>query len=155
MDLTDSAIECLTYKLPLGDRTPRYVIYDLHSRVKLKIRAILAFYHSISKINGGAVNMCLQTQRMFRTFQATIYDPTKPIIPWSSSTSRSEGVNNWNKLVKPSGKDFKPFREALNWYLYKEDFLIALRSMNLSHLVDENFVVIDTDLDEAQRQLNL
>ena len=70
--LTDSAIDCLTYEVPLNDRTPRVMIVDLHSRDKLKIRAILAYYHAVSKLNGGAVNMTKEKLQTFRAFQANV-----------------------------------------------------------------------------------
>ena len=150
--LTDSAIECLTYELPLRDGTPRVMVYDLHSRDKLKVRAILAFYHAASKINGGAINMATETLRTFRAFQANVYDPTKPIVPWSSATARSQGIAEWSRNVKPNERAFKPYRDNVNWYSYKEEWDVALKSQNLQHLTDGTFVVVDKDLDDAQRQ---
>jgi len=53
-------------------------------------------------------------------------------------------------LIKPSARDFKPFREANNWIDHKEIFLITLEAQNLAHLVDPTCVVIDADLHKAQ-----
>jgi len=53
-------------------------------------------------------------------------------------------------LVKPSARDFKPYREANNWVDYKEVFMTTLEAQNLTHLVDPSYVVVDVDLHKAQ-----
>jgi len=52
-------------------------------------------------------------------------------------------------LVKPSARDFKPYREANGWVDYKEVFMITLEAQNLTHLVDPSYVVTDEDLHKA------
>jgi len=66
--------------------------------------------------------------------------------------SKNEGLLKWNKLVKPSALDFKPFREANNWVDYKGGFMITLEAQNLTHLVNTSYVVVDPDLDNAQQK---
>jgi len=53
-------------------------------------------------------------------------------------------------LVKPSARDFKPFRDANGWVDWKEVFMITLEAQNLTHLVDPTYVVVDEDLHKAQ-----
>jgi len=66
--------------------------------------------------------------------------------------SKNEGLSNWNKSVKPSAQDFKPFCEANNWVAFKDGFMIALEAQNLTHLVDTSHVVVDPVLNDAQQK---
>jgi len=65
--------------------------------------------------------------------------------------SHNKGLADWNKLVKPSARDFKPFREANGWTDYKEVFTITLEAQNLTHLIDPKHVATDVDLHKAQQ----
>jgi len=65
--------------------------------------------------------------------------------------SNNKGLSDWNKLVKPSARDFKPFREANGWVDNKDVFMIALEAQNLTHLVDSSYVVTDVDSHRAQQ----
>jgi len=66
--------------------------------------------------------------------------------------TNNKGLMDWNKLVKPSARDFKPYRKANNWVDYKEVFMITLEAQNLTHLVDPSYVVVDEDLHQAQQK---
>ena len=66
-------------------------------------------------------------------------------------TSSSKGLQNWNKTIKPNARDFKTYRDSATWIEWKDGFLITLQSQNLMHLIDPNHVIIDQELDEAQR----
>ena len=116
------------------------------------LRALLAFYHHMSHMKKGAVNIAKYSPTAFKEFRKKAYDPSKPIVPWSLMTNTNEGLSNWNKLNRPNAKDFKPFREVSQWYEYKESIQITLESQGLSHLVDDKFAIVDKDLDEAQRK---
>ena len=35
--------------------------------------------------------------------------PTQEIVPWGFVLSKNKSLSNWNKMVKPSARDFKPF----------------------------------------------
>jgi len=72
----------------------------------------------------------------FKNFHNSKDNPAKEIAPWGLAISNNKGLADWNKLVKPSARDFKPYREANNWVDYKEVFMIALEAQNLAHLVD-------------------
>ena len=123
---------------------------DLSMKHKLQLRTLLAYYHYASHAQGGGISITKKSLEDFTLFRATIYDPSKPIVPWTLMTANSEGLANWNKSVKPSAREFKPFRESTNWVDYKESFIVTLESQNLTHLIDEKFSITDPDLDEAQ-----
>jgi len=55
-------------------------------------------------------------------------------------------------MVKPSARDYKPFREANNWVDYKDGFMVTLEAQNLTHLIDPKHHIVDADTDEAQRK---
>jgi len=73
-------------------------------------------------------------------------------IPWGLALSKNEGLSNWNKLVKPSARDFKTFREANNWVDFKDGLIIPLEAQNLTHLVDPSYTIVDPDLHKAQQK---
>jgi len=116
------------------------------------LQAFLAFCHHESHKKRGGVNVLDTTlPAQFKIFRNSEYDPTKEITPWGLAISHNKGLSDWNKLVKPSARDFKPFREANNWVDYKDVFLIALEAQNLTHLVDPSYVVTDVDLHKVQQ----
>jgi len=124
----------------------------LELNFKMILRAFLAFYHHVSHKQRGGVNVLDPTLSVqFKNYRNSEYDPTKEITPWGLAISSNKGLSDWNKLVKPSARDFKPFREANGWVDYKDVFMITLKAQNLTHLVDTSYVVTDMDLHKAQQ----
>jgi len=131
------------------------VLVPLELYFKMILRAFLAFYHHESHKKRGGVNVLDTTLPVqFKIFRNSEYDPTKEITPWGLAISHNKGLADWNKLVKPSARDFKPFREDNNWVDYKDVFLITLEAQNLTHLVDPSYVVTDVDLHKAQHRVS-
>jgi len=129
------------------------VLVPLELNFKMILPAFLAFYHHMSHKKRGGVNV-LNTAlpAQFKNFHNSEHDRTKEITPWGLAISHNKGLADWNKLVKPSARDFKPHREANGWVDYKEAFMIALEAQNLTHLVDPSCVVTDEDLHKAQQK---
>jgi len=127
-------------------------LVPLELNFKRILRALSAFYHHESHKKRGGINILASTVVQFKIFRNTEYDPIKEIIPWGLALSKNEGLSNWNKLVKPSARDFKPFREANNWVDFKDRFMITLGAENLTHLVDTSYVVVDPNLNSAQQK---
>jgi len=148
--LTADAIDKLTYNDPRAGGAET----NLQMAYKLQLRALLSYYHELShkRRDGISINAPSCTLAEFKEFRATSYDPTQPIVPWWKMTTKSEGLSNWNKSIKPNTRDFKPFREMNLWIKYKESFLITLKAQNLTHLVEENPIIHDDDLDSAQQK---
>jgi len=89
------------------------VLVPLEMNHKMMLRALLACYHHLSHKKRGGINVLDPTLPVqFKHFRNTEYDPTKEITPWGLSISHNKGLSDWNKLVKPSARDFKPFRDA-------------------------------------------
>jgi len=127
------------------------VLVPLEMNHKMMLRALLACYHHLSHKKRGGINVLDPTLPVqFKHFRNTEYGPTKEITPWGLSISHNKGLSDWNKLVKPSARDFKPFRDANGWVDWKEVFMITLEAQNLTHLVDPTYVVVDEDLHKAQ-----
>jgi len=143
--MTAAGIDGLQYKKG-GALVP------LELNFKMMLQAFLAFYHHESHKKRGGIDVLDTTLPVqFKVFRNSEYDPTKEITPWGLAVSHNKGLADWNKLVKPSARDFKPFREANNWVDYKDAFLITLEAQNLTHLVDPSYVVTDEDLHKAQQ----
>ena len=119
---------------------------------KMQLRALLDFYHHESAKNHGGINILESTSGQFKQFRNTIHNPTQEIVPWAIRASKNESLSNWNKMVKPSARDYKPFREANNWVDYKDGFLVTLEAQNLTHLIDPKHSIVDAELNEAQRK---
>ena len=130
----------------------RGALVPLELNFKMILRAFLAFYHHQSHKKRGGINILESTPGQFKYFRNSEYDPTKDITPQGLAISNDKGLTDWNKLVKPSTRDFKPYREANNWVDYKEVFMITLEAQNLTHLVDPSYVVVDEDLHKAQQK---
>jgi len=127
-------------------------LVPLELNFKMILRAFLAFCHHQSHKQRGGINVLDAAAGQFSNFCNSEHDPTKDIAPWGLAVSKNQGLTDWNKLVKPSARDFKPYREANNWVDYKEVFMITLEAQNLTHLVDPSYVVIDEDLYKAQQK---
>jgi len=127
-------------------------LVPLELNFKMILRAFIAFYHHMSHKQRGGVDVLDPTlSAQFKTCRNSECGPTKEITPWGLAVSNNKGLSDWNKLVKPSARDFKPFREANGWVDYKDVFVIALEAQNLTHLVDSSYVVTDVDLHKAQQ----
>jgi len=125
-------------------------LVPLELNFKMILRAFLAFYHHMSHKKHGGINVLdITLPVQFKIFRNSEYYPTKEITPWGLAISHNKGLTDWNKLVKPSAQDFKPYREANGWVDYKEVFMITLEAQNLTHLVDPSYVVTDEDLHKA------
>jgi len=124
----------------------------LELNFKMILRAFLAFCHHMSHKQQEGVNILDPTLSVhFKTYRNSECDPTKEITPWGLAVSNNKGLSDWNKLIKPSARDFKSFREANCWVDYKDVFMITLEAQNLTHLVDSSYVVTDVDLHKAQQ----
>jgi len=143
--MTAANIDALQYKKS-GALVP------LELNFKMILRAFLAFYHHQSHKQRGGVNILDATVGQFSNFRNSEHDPSKDIAPWGLAVSNNKGPADWNKLVKPSAQDFKPYRKANNWVDHKEVFMITLEAQNLTHLVDPLCVVVDEDLHKGQQK---
>jgi len=119
-----------------GDLVP------LELNFKMILRAFLAFHHHESHKKCGGINILDATAAQFKNFRNSECNPAKEIAPWGLALSKNEGLSNWNKLVKPSARDFKPFCGANDWVDYKDGFMITLEAQNLTHLVNPTHVVV-------------
>jgi len=130
------------------------VLVPLELNFKMILRAFLAFYHHQSHKKRGGINVLDTTLPVqFKIFRNSEYDPTKEITPWGLAITHNKGLSDLNKLVKPSARDFKPYREANGRVDYKEVIMITLKAQNLTHLVDPSYVVVDEDVHKAQQKL--
>jgi len=127
-------------------------IVPLEMSNKMQLRALLDFFHHESARRHGGINILECTSGQFKQFRNTVYNPTQEIIPWGLRASKNESLSNWNKMVKPSARDYKPFREANNWVEYKDGFVVTLEAQNLTHLIDPMHPIVDAETDEAQRK---
>jgi len=125
-------------------------LVPLKMNLKMLLRALLGFYHYESARRQGGINILESMRGQFKQFRNTVYNPTQEIILWGLAASKNENLSNWNKLVKPSARDYRPFCKANNWVEYKDGFMVTLEAQNLTHLINPTHPVVDEETDEAQ-----
>ena len=91
-------------------------LVPLELNFKMILRAFLAFcHHQSHKQRGGVDVLDTALPVQFKNFRNSECDPTKEIAPWGLAVSYNKGLADWNKLVKPRARDFKPYHEANGW----------------------------------------
>jgi hypothetical protein len=65
--------------------------------------------------------------------------------------STNNDLSAWQKSVKMDAKAYKEYRDEAYWNQYKKHFVNTLDSDALGHLIDEKHVIMNEELDKAQR----
>ncbi len=76
-----------------------------------------------------------------------------PLVKWTQplpSTS-DDLLMQWKRNIKPTMKSFGTFEKAEYFSRFHDSFIRNLKSMDLLHLIDTQFVVLYLQLDEMQR----
>ena len=122
--------------------------------MKRKLIILLAFYQAACRKTGGCINIGGTRLAQFDSYRTGQYDHTRAITNWNTPTapvpSSNDELTAWMKLVRPASKDYKEFRDEVYWIRNKEKILTTLQAQNLSHLVQEGFVVTNPDCDASQ-----
>jgi hypothetical protein len=92
--ITTNEINLLEYDDPAS-----HTHKQLSMASKMKLRAILAYYHNKSFTNGGPISILGATKADYTEFRATRYDPNKAIRPWGVMSTSDEALQEWNKKV--------------------------------------------------------
>ena len=83
------------------------------------------------------------------------YDPEEPIVPWRRRLVKGDRddnrkLENWNKGLRISVKDFPIFKDPIYWNKFRRAFLIAMEACGLLHLLDPNYKITCEPLYKAQ-----
>ena len=125
--------------------------HPLKIAIRRKLKIVLAFYHHCCRKANGPVNISLATKVMYDTFRTSIYDPTKPIIPWTAKLpNEDDDVTMWRRTIKPNRADFKIFKDDVYWTRSKESFVTTVESQGLAHLIDPAHKPSNAELDDIQ-----
>ena len=120
---------------------------------KRLLKAILSFYHTLSRAKGEPYNVGKVKREVFQAFKITEYDPSATIVPRFVKKRKSEDpdIANWKKAIRPAKSDFKDLKDDAHWGLHREHVKTTLKSQGLLHLIDEKFVPSKQDLDKLQQ----
>ena len=146
--LTEEDIDALI--IPASTRnSPAHPLSIINKRI---LRAMLSFYHTLSRDEGEPYNVTKVKKEAFHLFRITEYDPSATIVPWFVKKKQTEDpdVANWKRTVRPAKTDFKDLKDDAHWALHREHVKTTLQSQGLLHLIDENFVPLNQDLDKLQ-----
>jgi hypothetical protein len=132
--------------LPHGDKK----IGLLYGR---QLCALLAYYHHVCVEEKQLVDVMTLTKEGFDIFRMSLYSPQDPIVPFGKTILKSTNndLSAWQKSVKMDAKAYKEYRDESYWNQYKKHFITTLDSHALGHLIDENHVIVNEELDRAQR----
>ena len=147
--LTEGDIEGLQAP-PDRNGGPFQPISPVHKR---KLIMTLAMFHDGSRVRGGPLSMRKATKNHFDMYRISDYDSTKPIVPWNVALpdEHNKELIGWNKSIKRTSQDYPLFKQETSWLEVKDGFENTLASQSLEHLVDPNYVVVNKELDDSQR----
>jgi hypothetical protein len=115
--------------------------------------ALLAYYHHACVVEKQLVDVMNLTKEGFDIFRMSLYSPQDPIVPFGKTILKSTNNNlsAWQKSVKMDAKAYKEYRDESYWNQYKKHFITTLDSHALRHLIDKNHVIVNKELNRAQR----
>jgi UDP-2,3-diacylglucosamine pyrophosphatase LpxH len=122
----------------------------LHGR---QLCALLAYYHHTCVMEKQLVDVMTLTKEGFDIFCMSLYSPQDPIVPFGKILLKSTNNNlsAWQKSIKMDAKAYKEYCDKAYWNQYKKHFINTLDSHSLGHLIDENHVIMNKELNRAQR----
>ena len=154
ISMTAEQIEKLT--IPnTGSGSSRKPVKELGMAHQTFLRSLLAFYHHESYKIKAPIDINDQVKYSnlaFDNFRISAYDPINKLLPWWLMGANTDNLATWSKNIKPSGRDFKAFREITQWYETKENMEITFDSQNMNHLINEHYVPTDIALHRAQQK---
>ena len=116
-----------------------------------------AFWHYLSRTKGRCIDITKFTKADIDRFRISdAYDPSIKLTMFWNAKSEEEltkeelELAQWSKTVKPNKSDYVDFRDETAWQLYKEQFLITIKSHGLAHVIDETYSPRNIELDKAQ-----
>ena len=70
---------------------------------KRLLKAMLSFYHTLSREKGEPYNVTRVKKEAFNLFRITEYDPSATIVPWFVKKKKTEDpdIANWKRTVRP------------------------------------------------------
>ena len=85
---------------------------------KSLLKAMLSFYHTLSREKGEPYNVTRVKKEAFHLFRITEYDPSATIVPWFVKKKKTEDpdVANWKRTVRPAKTDFKDLKDDAHWH---------------------------------------
>ena len=118
--------------------------------MKRKLHALLAFYHEASRARRGAIDIRRAKKATFDAFRVSKFQPDASVVPFTVYRPTTTALEAWQKSIKPNRSEFKVFKDELYWNRAKEQFVTAITSQGLAHLIDPNYKVVDKELDKSQ-----
>ena len=146
----------LGFRDPNTNRTVHLPTYTVSQTL-----AVVCFYNYMrSKVESndffGSYEFLTTARRAFQEFLANTYLPDAPIKSWRAIQREGYGnekvqLDNWNKQLRLSVKDFPIFKDPVFWVKHKRQFKVAVDSYSLGHLFDVNHVPPNLPLFQAQQ----
>ena len=124
---------------------------DITVTQQRKLACLFAYFHSASRIAGGPIEILTTNKQMFDEYRTSLYDPTKPVIPWKTPIADPE-LDKWKRNVKPNGREYPMLKDEASFPRFKEKFDTTLEAHDLSHLIAPGRTPKNPEVEEVQQK---
>ena len=120
------------------------------------IRAMIAFYHHISRIRQYSVEPHKVAKTKFDTYRTSIWDPNVPAIPWHLPdkvvTTEQKELLEWQRVAKPNFSDYPVLKEGTNIAQYLEKLDAAAEMHQMEKTLDVTYKLKNRELHKRKSQ---
>ena len=130
----------------------RNVETNLRTADKHLLHALYAYHHEGSYLGKREFDVERTPPLAFHDWRANSYSPDTPVVPWMVRIDKDlkHDNNEWTKVMRPSINDFPKFKDVAEWPKTKEKYWTAFRFTELTHTINPNHVIVNSDLDKKQ-----
>ena len=98
---------------------------------------------------------------LFNNYRFHAYNPSAPLVPCHIKSKENDNVKAqqerdialWKHNIKPTFSAFPEFKDDDSFYArFKQEAKLAFRMVNLKHMIDPNYIVINQELHTAQAE---
>ena len=121
-----------------------------------KLIQVLGFFHDASRSKGKPVQIDKLKKKVFLKYVGSVYDGNKPIRPWGVPVPLKEiaavdqEVLAWQKNIKISASNYKPYKDEKRWVYFRKQFLAQLKADGLQHLINPKHKPGNKGLNDSQ-----
>ena len=139
--------------MQLQHDTGTYAVLPLPPTTVARLISIVYFYHDKSYAQQGYYDMRQMDGKEYYNWLASTYDSGAALIPWYRRLmkDKTDVIFSWKKAVRLDPKSFKPLKNAYDFFHWWKEHKIKLNAYDLGHFLIKDFVVVDVELDQSQR----
>ena len=133
---------------------------DLNDADHILLKLLLSFYHKGSRYVGRPMDIRSTPFELFDNYRFHAYNPSAPLVPWHTKSKENDNVKAqqekditlWKHNIKPTFSAFPEFKDDSFYSIFKQESKLAFRMVNLKHMIDPKYVVVNQELHNAQAE---